>query len=384
MAFSAKSLNHNLSEIRRNFPGKSTELARFEEYSPAAAVRSSTRAKSTGATKAFDHFGDHRRAAFEGVAAHELVWLMRLLEIARAADERRNSRTGEPSAVGGIERAAGSFRPGHIEERGFQSRPTRRVEGRDDVHQCGFNFRAMLAAGIVVAVERFEPVPDLTVNVERVGVGQRSIADAQLAFLGDHVERDSAVHSSEIKHVVRRVGKNLRIFGGAARRELPLIASDRFDDTGHHSDRVDSSRRCAAMTADAADGYAERHDALVRMRYAPRGRLADPRQPRDWCLAKDLLESRCDQMSALAAHLLTRSEHAHQRSLQTRRIESARRVQAFRYKALHVGGAAAVDSPIDDLELERIALPSRLPVEGDDVHVSGNYQAVGARRSNPR
>src|SRR5208282_4164270 len=145
-----------------------------------------------------------------------------------------------------------------------------------------------------------------------------------------------------------------------------------------------SAGRRAAMAADAADGYAERHDALVRMRYAPRGRLADPRQPRDWCLAKDLLESRCDQMSALAAHLLTRSEHEHQRSLQTRRIESARRVQAFRYKALHVGGAAAVDSPIGDLELERIALPSRLPVEGDDVHVSGNYQAVGARRSNPR
>jgi len=38
------------------------------------------------------------------------------------------------------------------------------------------------------------------------------------------------VHRSEIQHVVRCIGKNLGIFGGASRRQLLLIAADRVDD----------------------------------------------------------------------------------------------------------------------------------------------------------
>ena len=72
----------------------------------------------------------------------------------------------------------------------------------------------MFAARIVVTVERGEPPLDLVENVERIGVGQRAIADAQLAFLGDHVEGDAAVDRSEIQHVARRVGKDLDVFAG--------------------------------------------------------------------------------------------------------------------------------------------------------------------------
>ena len=42
--------------------------------------------KLRGAAEAFDHFRDHCGAAFEGFAADVLVGLMRLLEIAGAAD----------------------------------------------------------------------------------------------------------------------------------------------------------------------------------------------------------------------------------------------------------------------------------------------------------
>src|SRR5271155_3206143 len=60
------------------------------------------------------------------------------------------------------------------------------------------------------------------------------------------------------------------------------------------------------------------------------------------------------------------------------------RVEALGDEPFHVGGAAAVDAIARDFELERLALPSGLAVEGDGVDVSGNYQAVGARRSKPR
>ena len=167
--------------------------------------------------------------------------------------------------------------------------PRGELERRHDVQEIGFNLRAMLAACVVVTVERVQPALDLFVNVERIDVGQGAIADAQVAFLGDHVERDPAVHRSEIQHVVRRVGKNLRVFGRPTRRQLLLITADSVDDAGHHGDRVDAAGRCAAVAADAADGHAERHDALVRERHFPRSRLADPRQPRDRRFAKDLL-----------------------------------------------------------------------------------------------
>src|SRR5271170_6284866 len=60
------------------------------------------------------------------------------------------------------------------------------------------------------------------------------------------------------------------------------------------------------------------------------------------------------------------------------------RVEALGDEPFHVGGAAAVDSIARDFELERLALPSGLAVEGDGVDVTGDYQAVGARRSQPR
>ena len=60
-----------------------------------------------------------------------------------------------------------------------------------------------------------------------------------------------------------------------------------------------------------------------------------------------------------------------------------RRVEALGDEPFHVGGAATVDSLARDFEHERLALPSGLAVEGDGVDVSGNYQAVGARRSEP-
>ena len=163
-------------------------------------------------------------------------------------------------------------------------------------------------------VERGEPPLDLVQNAERIGVGQRAVADPQLAFLGDHVEGDAAVDRSEIQHVARRVGKYLEIFCRPARSKLLLIAADGVHHARHHRDRVDAFRRCAAMSAGAADGHLERHDALVRVAHSPRSRLADPGQARDRSFAKHLLERGPDAVSAKASDFLAGGEHEHQRA----------------------------------------------------------------------
>jgi len=137
------------------------------------------------------------------------------------------------------------------------------------------------------------------------------------------------------------------------------------------------------MTADTANRHSKRDDTFVRVRHRVRSRLANPCEPRNRRLSENLAQRRRDDVRAEASDFLARGEYKHQRALEFGRVEGSRRVETLRDKSLHVGGAAAVNSFARRFELQRLPLPSRLPVVRNGVNVSRNDQPVRARRPNP-
>src|SRR5208282_5579799 len=126
-----------------------------------------------------------RRGAFERFAPDEFVGLMRLVEVARSADQRTDFRTLEPSAVRSKQYSPGLSGSRCLEQRGLQRSPTWRIQRRHYHRRLKLDLRSMLAGRIVVQVDRRDTPLDFAIQRNRIHIGHRSIAELEQAFFGD-------------------------------------------------------------------------------------------------------------------------------------------------------------------------------------------------------
>src|SRR5713101_7973228 len=105
-------------------------------------------AANCSAAHFLDDLENYRGAAFERVAADAFVGLMRLLEIAGAANQRLDPRMGERAAVGTVERSPGGRCARYFEQRSFERRAARREHLRGDLRIVERDRRAMVGRAV--------------------------------------------------------------------------------------------------------------------------------------------------------------------------------------------------------------------------------------------
>src|SRR5262249_11693190 len=139
----------------------------------------------------------------------------------------------------------------------------------------------MLPLHMIAGIEPVQTFHHLAMQGEGIGIGHRTIADSQSALFRYHVERNTALNSSKIEHIIGRVRKDRLELGAWSQATLVLDLPDRINCLGHHRDRIHAGGRIAAVAAAPAHRYLEQDDTLVCVSYLPGSWLTNPGKARD-------------------------------------------------------------------------------------------------------
>ena len=307
---------------------------------------------------------------------HVFVGLVRLGDVARAADDGRRAGALEQARLGAERDQRRRVGGGEA----LREQHGRIVGAGEERRHLADRLEADAGVGVDGAHRRLERLgigADLALHRRHVAAGQVPELVVEAAVGGDDVVGDAAFDDADragaVGHVEALVA---RLLVAPARRHVGELGDDARADL----DRVDRLRRQRRMRGVAAHAAAPAVDALVGERRDHAGRLADDAgERRDAGVAHV-----GDQPArAEAADLLVVAEREVDGERQVGGEERRHLGDGQADEALHVGAAAAVEAAVLDLRAERIDRPV-LAVPRHGVGVAGDDHAGRLARAERR
>src|SRR5271166_318815 len=303
-----------------------------------------------------------------------LVRLVRLRDVARAADDGRNAGGLVESALGAVAHLAGAVRPGEL----LDDRCERMVGVQRQSRHGRHHLEVEAGAGVHRTHRRFDvgghKRPHAFDVARRIVLRDGAPLHGEFAPFGDDVEDRAALNGADMDRGVRRIEAVLeRAFSCQPAR----FRRDMGDRLAGGLDRVDPLARFAGMAGQAAHAHAQVQLALVRQDRLHAGRFADDTQRR---LQTRFVEVAQQPSCAVATHLLVVADEQVQRAREVARLDVGHRGKAGGNKALHVGRAARIKPAVRSAQGERIGAPG-LAVDRNGIDMTGQRDAAGALRT---